>query len=37
MSKEAKIQVYKTLIRLVATYRAEMWAVTVVEENALGI
>jgi hypothetical protein len=32
--RAAKIQVYKTLIRPVATYGAETWTLTVTEENA---
>jgi hypothetical protein len=35
ISRAAKIQVYKTLIRHVATYEAETWTLTVTEENAL--
>jgi hypothetical protein len=35
VSRAAKIQAYKTLIRLVATYRSETWTLTVVEEIAL--
>jgi hypothetical protein len=31
----SKIQVYKTLIRPVATYGAEKWTLTITEENAL--
>jgi hypothetical protein len=37
MSRASKIQVYKTLIRPVATYGAETWTLTVTEENALRI
>jgi hypothetical protein len=35
MSRAAKLQVYKTLIRPVATYGAETWTLTVTEENIL--
>jgi hypothetical protein len=35
ISTAAKIQAYKTLIRPVATYGAETWKLTVVEENTL--
>jgi hypothetical protein len=35
ISKTDKIQVYKTLIRPVATYGAETWTLTVTDENAL--
>jgi hypothetical protein len=35
MSRAAKIQVYRTLIRPVATYGVETWTLTVTEENAL--
>jgi hypothetical protein len=34
-SRAAKIQVYKTLIRHVATYGAETWTLTVTEDNTL--
>jgi hypothetical protein len=37
ISRPAKMQVYKTLIRLVATYGAETWTLTVVEESAMRI
>jgi hypothetical protein len=35
ISRAAKIQANKTLIRRVATYGAETWTLTVTEENAL--
>jgi hypothetical protein len=35
ISRAAKIQVYKTLIKPVATYGAETWTLTVTDENAL--
>jgi hypothetical protein len=35
ISRVAKIQVYKTLIRPVATYGAETWTLTVADENGL--
>jgi hypothetical protein len=35
ISRAAELQVYKTLIRPVATYGAETWTLTVTEENAL--
>jgi hypothetical protein len=35
ISRAVKIQVYKALIRPIATYRAETWTLTVTEENAL--
>jgi hypothetical protein len=35
ISRAANIQVYKTLIRPVATCGAETWTLTVTEENAL--
>jgi hypothetical protein len=35
LSRAAKLQVYKTLIRPVVTFRAETWTLTVTEENAL--
>jgi hypothetical protein len=35
LKRAAKLQVYKTLIGLVATYGAETWTLTVTEENAL--
>jgi hypothetical protein len=35
ISTAIKIQVYKTLMRPVATYGTETWTLTVVEENAL--
>jgi hypothetical protein len=33
ISRAAKLQVYKTLIRPVVTYGAETWTLTVTEEN----
>jgi hypothetical protein len=35
ISRAAKIQAYKTLIRPVAIYGAGIWTLTVTEENAL--
>jgi hypothetical protein len=35
ISRAAKPQVYKTVIRPVVTYVAETWTLTLVEENAL--
>jgi hypothetical protein len=35
ISKAAKLQVYKTLIRPAATYGAKTWTLTVIEENIL--
>jgi hypothetical protein len=37
VSRAAKLQVYKTLIRPVVTYGAETWTLTVTEENILRI
>jgi hypothetical protein len=37
LSRAAKLQVYKTLIRPVVTYGAETWTLTVKEENILRI
>jgi hypothetical protein len=33
--RRSKLQIYKTLIRSVVTYGAEIWTLTVTEENAL--
>jgi hypothetical protein len=35
ISRAGKIQVYKTVIRPIATYGAETWTLTVTEENAM--
>ena len=35
ISRRAKLQIYKTLIRPIVTYGAETWTITVAEENAL--
>jgi len=35
ISKRSKLQIYKTLIRPVVTYGAEIWTLTAAEENAL--
>ena len=35
ISRRAKLQIYKTLIRPIVTYGAETWTLTVAEENAL--
>jgi hypothetical protein len=35
ISRAAKLQVYKTLIRPVVTYGAETWTLTITEENIL--
>jgi hypothetical protein len=35
ISRRSKLQIYKTLIRPVVTYRAETWTLTTAEENAL--
>jgi hypothetical protein len=37
LSRAATLQVYKTLIRPVATYGAETWTLTLTEEKALRI
>jgi hypothetical protein len=37
ISRAVKIQVYRTLITPVATYGAETWPLTAVDENALGM
>ena len=35
ISRRSKLQIYKTLIRPIVTYGAEIWTLTVAEENAL--
>ena len=35
ISRRSKLQLYKKLIRPIVTYGAEMWTLTVAEENAL--
>ena len=37
ISRSTKIQIYKTLIRPVATYAAETWTLNISDENTLRI